>query len=280
MATRREIYNQLYRCTEPLYGEAEARQISEMILLAKGEISRNDLIVEPNKELTITDLDRIITDIEAWRPVQYIIGTADFCDMELEVTESVLIPRPETEELVNWVVTEANTGAAILDVGTGSGCIAIALRREIDHSKVWAMDISSKALAIARRNASKYAPDVTFVEGDALKDFDKLFDQKFDAIVSNPPYIPQSDISLMRRNVVDYEPETALFVPDNDPLLFYRAIAQRSQHLLNEGGKLYFEIYEALAKEMIAMLESEGYENVILREDFRGKPRMICAQQK
>lgn len=280
MATRREIYNQLYRCAEPLYGEAEARQISEMILLAKGEISRNDLIVEPNKELTITDLDRIITDIEAWRPVQYIIGTADFCDMELEVTESVLIPRPETEELVNWIVTEANTGAAILDVGTGSGCIAIALRREIDHSKVWAMDISSKALAIARRNASKYAPDVTFVEGDALKDFDKLFDQKFDAIVSNPPYIPQSDISLMRRNVVDYEPETALFVPDNDPLLFYRAIAQRSQHLLNEGGKLYFEIYEALAKEMIAMLESEGYENVILREDFRGKPRMICAQQK
>lgn len=280
MATRREIYNQLYRCTEPLYGEAEARQISEMILLAKGEISRNDLIVEPNKELTITDLDRIITDIEAWRPVQYIIGTADFCDMELEVTESVLIPRPETEELVNWVVTGANTGAAILDVGTGSGCIAIALRREIDHSKVWAMDISSKALAIARRNASKYAPDVTFVEGDALKDFDKLFDQKFDAIVSNPPYIPQSDISLMRRNVVDYEPETALFVPDNDPLLFYRAIAQRSQHLLNESGKLYFEIYESLAQQMIDMLRDEGYENIELREDFRGKPRMICAQQK
>ncbi|MBR4963823.1 MAG: peptide chain release factor N(5)-glutamine methyltransferase [Alistipes sp.] len=280
MATRREIYNQLYRCTEPLYGEAEARQISEMILLAKGEISRNDLIVEPNKELTITDLDRIITDIETWRPVQYIIGTADFCDMELEVTESVLIPRPETEELVNWVVTGANTGAAILDVGTGSGCIAIALRREIDHSKVWAMDISSKALAIARRNASKYAPDVTFVEGDALKDFDKLFDQKFDAIVSNPPYIPQSDISLMRRNVVDYEPETALFVPDNDPLLFYRAIAQRSQHLLNESGKLYFEIYESLAQQMIDMLRDEGYENIELREDFRGKPRMICAQQK
>jgi release factor glutamine methyltransferase len=200
--------------------------------------------------------------------------------MELEVTESVLIPRPETEELVNWVVTEANTGAAILDVGTGSGCIAIALRREIDHSKVWAMDISSKALAIARRNASKYAPDVTFVEGDALKNFDKLFDQKFDAIVSNPPYIPQSDISLMRRNVVDYEPETALFVPDNDPLLFYRAIAQRSQHLLNEGGKLYYEIYESLAQQMIDMLRDEGYENIELREDFRGKPRMICAQQK
>lgn len=263
-----------------MYGVEEARQIAEMIVLAKGNISRNNLIIEPNKELIIDELENIIKELQKWRPVQYIIGHADFCDMELRVREGVLIPRPETEELVEWIASESKPEATILDIGTGSGCIAIALSRAIRSSRVWAMDISPKALEIARTNGEEYAPEVQFVEGDALGDFDRLFDTKFDVVVSNPPYIPQSDISLMRANVTEHEPETALFVPDDDPLLFYRAIAQRSQHLLNEEGKLYFEIYEALATEMIAMLKSEGYENVILREDFRGKPRMICATRQ
>ena len=280
MASRREIFNLITKAIEQMYGVDEARQIAEMIILAKGNISRNDLIIEPNKELIIDELESIIVELKSWRPVQYIIGHANFYDMELRVSEGVLIPRPETEELVEWIASESKPEATILDIGTGSGCIAIALSRAIRSSRVWAMDISPKALEIARINGEEYAPEVQFIEGDALDKFDRLFDTKFDVVVSNPPYIPQSDISLMRANVTEHEPETALFVPDNDPLLFYRAIAQRSQHLLNEGGKLYFEIYEALATEMIAMLKSEGYDNVILREDFRGKPRMICATRQ
>ena len=277
MATRREIFNRLYQAAQPLYGDAEARQIAEMLIIAKGKISRNDLIIDPHKELIIEELDNIIEELRSWRPVQYIIGYADFYDMELEVGEGVLIPRPETEELVEWIASESRPEATILDVGTGSGCIAIALNRAIKESRVCAIDISSKALDIARRNGNKYAPEVQFMEGDALGEFDKLFDTKFDVVVSNPPYIPESDMELMRANVTKYESETALFVPDSNPLLFYRAIAQTSKRLLKKEGKLYFEIYESLAKEMIAMLETEGYSDIILREDFRGKPRMICA---
>lgn len=277
MATRREIFSQILHAAEPLYGEHEARQIAQMIVLAKGGISRNDLLIEPNKELIIEGLEDILQELESWRPVQYIIGHADFCDMQLEVAEGVLIPRPETEELVQWIALESPSNAAILDIGTGSGCIAIALSRAVKSSRVWAMDISTQALDIARRNGAKYAPDVKFVEGDALSVFYRLFDTCFDVVVSNPPYIPQSDISLMRPNVTEHEPKSALFVPDDDPLLFYRAIAQTSKRLLKSGGKLYFEIYENLANEMVDILDMEGYSNIILQQDFREKPRMICA---
>lgn len=277
MATRREIYNQLYSVASELYDEGEARQIAEMLLLAKGNISRNDLIIEPNREISIEDLDAIIAELRNWRPVQYIIGHADFRDMELTVREGVLIPRPETEELVEWITYNSPKGATILDIGTGSGAIAIALSREVESSHVWAMDISQDALAIARENGMHHAPNVIFVEGDALADFDTLFNEQFDVVVSNPPYIPQSDEVRMRKNILDFEPSTALFVPDNDPLLFYRSIVRTSKKILKRGGKLYFEIYELLASEMIAMLTDEGYSDITLREDFRGKPRMICA---
>lgn len=277
MATRREIYNQLYSVASELYNEGEARQIAEMLILAKGNISRNDLIIEPQKELIIEDLDIIIKELRSWRPVQYIIGYADFRDMELEVKEGVLIPRPETEELVEWIASETAQGTTILDIGTGSGAIAIALNREIADSRVWAMDISCDALQIARNNGKRYAPNVKFMEGDALGDFSTLFEHKFDVVVSNPPYIPQADSVSMRKNVLDYEPSTALFVPDNDPLLFYRSIAHTALKTLKQGGKLYFEIYEHLPAQMTEMLHDAGYSDITLREDFRGKPRMICA---
>lgn len=277
MATRREIFRALTGAGAELYGEAEARQIAEMVLESRG-VSRNMLLVEPNEELQFPDLDSVINDIRAWRPVQYIIGTAEFAGMDFEVSDAVLIPRPETEELVDWVASEVGDSASILDVGTGSGCIAIALSRAVNGSSVWALDISAESLAVARRNGAKYAPDVRFVEGDALSDFSALFAEKFDVVVSNPPYIPDSDSRLMRRNVTDYEPHTALFVPDNDPLLFYRSIARTALKMLKAEGKLYFEIYELLADEMQRMLRAEGYEEIVVREDFRGKPRMICAR--
>ena len=270
---------QLVDVASECYPDVEARQIAEMIILAKGRISRNDLLIEPNVELEIPEFETICDELRSWRPVQYIVGKADFADMELMVREGVLIPRPETEELVDWVAREAKEGARILDVCTGSGCIAIALRRMVPSSEVWAMDISPEALAIARENGAEYAPEVRFVEGDALVDFSAQFKGvMFDAIVSNPPYIPESDRAIMRPNVTEHEPDIALFVEDSDPLIFYRAIAQTGRKMLNADGHLYFEIYESLVEEMVAMLEYEGYTEVTVKEDFRGKPRMICAR--
>ena len=278
MATRREIYNQLVEAAKRCYNEAEARQIAEMIITKRGGISRNALIVEPNEELIITELDTILEALSSWRPVQYILGTAEFADMELEVNEDVLIPRPETEELVAWVAEEMPEGGNILDACTGSGCIAIALARMVANSRVWAFDISKGALAVAQRNASRYAPNVVITQHDALKNFATITTEKMDAVVSNPPYIPQSDIKLMRPNVTDYEPHTALFVEDNDPLIFYRSIARTSHTMLKVEGRLYFEIYESLVDEMSQMLTDEGYTDIIVRKDFRDKPRMICAR--
>ena len=280
MATRREIFLRLRDVASELYGEDEGRQIAEMIVLAKGGISRNELLIEPNKELEINDIDRIIAELREWRPVQYIIGVASFDDMDLEVSEGVLIPRPETEELVEWVASEAPHGAKIVDVCTGSGCIAIALSRRVTKSRVWGIDISQDALAIARRNVAKYAPSVELVEGDALGDFSQLVDGEIDVVVSNPPYIPKSDSKLMRRNVTEHEPEIALFVEDSDPLLFYRSIARTALRVLRSGGKLYFEIYENFATEMVDMLTTENYSNIVVREDFRAKQRMVCAEKR
>ena len=278
MATRREILTELCRVAGELYGEAEGRQIAEMILLSRGNFSRNSLIVEPNLPLEISDLEQIKQDIASWRPVQYILGYADFCGMQLEVNPAVLIPRPETEELVEWVGSESAEGARILDVGTGSGAIAISLARSLKGSRVWALDISVEALSVARRNGQLYAPNVEFVQGDALADFSGVVAESLDVVVSNPPYIPLSDKVLMRPNVVEYEPQLALFVSDDDPLIFYRSIARTARKMLREGGRLYYEIYEALVDEMALMLRSEGYKSIRLREDFRGKPRMICAE--
>lgn len=278
MATRRQTLLRIAEAITELYGEIEARQIAEMVVLECGGIGRNELLVEPNKELEISDLDRIIGELCEWRPVQYVIGRADFDGLSLEVAEGVLIPRPETEELVEWIASECQEDALILDVGTGSGCIAIALGCRLAKSRVWALDISSEALNIARRNGEKYAPKVEFLQGDALADFSTLVAEKLDVVVSNPPYIPQSDEPTMRRNVIDYEPATALFVEDSDPLIFYRSIARNARKMLKPGGKLFYEIYELYADDMVAMLSAEGYVDIVVREDFRVKPRMICAK--
>lgn len=277
MATRRETLLRIAEAIAELYGEVEARQIAEMVVLECGAISRNELLVEPDKELIINDIDRIISELLKWRPVQYVIGHEEFDGLVFEVSEGVLIPRPETEELVAWVAAETESGARILDVGTGSGCIAISLGRRVRDSRVWAMDISDVALDIARRNGLRNGSTVEFVKGDALADFSSLVDEKLDVVVSNPPYIPRSDASQMRRNVTDYEPDTALFVENSDPLIFYRSIARTARRMLKPGGKLYYEIYELYAAQMCAMLEAEGYTDVVVREDFRGKQRMVCA---
>jgi release factor glutamine methyltransferase len=209
--------------------------------------------------------------------VQYVLGQAQFCDLTFEVAEGVLIHRPETEELVSRVAADAAEGARILDVGTGSGAIAVALAKMVKGAKVVAVDISEIALEIAAKNAAKNGVDVEVIKADALADMSHL--GQFDIIVSNPPYIPQSDLSSMNRNVVDYEPHTALFVADNDALCFYRSIAQNGLTMLRNGGGLYFEIYEQFGSQIAAMLEGMGYRDVVVAKDIFGKDRMVWSRR-
>ena len=277
MTSRRDIMHRLTAAAEPLYGIDEARQIAHIILCDKCGISLSEILVHPDGDATLDDIDSIEADIAAWRPVQYITGRTEFCGLDMVVREGVLIPRPETEELVETIRREAAPASRILDVGTGSGCIAVALARLLPQADVTGMDISHEALAVATENSQRHAPQLHLAQGDALGDFARLFDGRFDIIVSNPPYIPQSDITNMRENVTHHEPHLALFVDDDDPLVFYRSIARNGQELLADGGRLYFEIYETYADDICAMLEQMGYCDIRKSIDFRDKPRFVCA---
>ncbi len=277
MTSRRDIMHRLTAAAEPLYGIDEARQIARIILCDKCGISLSEILVHPDGDATLDDIDSIEADIAAWRPVQYITGRTEFCGLDMVVREGVLIPRPETEELVETIRREAAPASRILDVGTGSGCIAVALARPLPQADVTGMDISHEALAVAAENSQRHAPQLHLAQGDALGDFARLFDGRFDIIVSNPPYIPQSDIASMRENVTHHEPHLALFVDDDDPLVFYRSIARNGRELLADGGRLYFEIYETYADDICVMLERMGYCDIRKSIDFRDKPRFVCA---
>ncbi len=214
----------------------------------------------------------------AHEPVQYLLGTAPFAGMDLEVTPATLIPRPETEELVRLIETEqaGRPGLRVLDVGTGSGCLALALARALPAASVLAVDISSGALAVARRNAAAWAPAVAFQQVDILNAVPQgLAAGTLDVLVSNPPYMRESERPEMRANVLAWEPATALFVPDNDPLLFYRRLAVIGAELLRPGGGIYLEINEALGPETAALLEAQGFAGVAVVADMFGRPRMV-----
>ena len=275
--TIRHIIRSIREATEPLYGPHEAESIARMVVSKKLHYNLSQLVVHYDDECDIEELERIIEELRSGRPVQYVLARAEFCDMEFGVAEGVLIPRPETEELVYRIVGMAKRGARILDIGTGSGAIAISLAKLIAEAEVVAVDISPEALAIARSNAERLGAKVEFVEADALADLSHL--GEFDIIVSNPPYIPQSDIVDMRRNVVDFEPHLALFVPDDDPLRFYRAIAKNGARMLREGGSIWFEIYEKLGEELCSMMAEMGYAHNELIEDANLKPRMIWSRR-
>ena len=280
MPTRREIIARIETPLTALYGEREARQIARIIVMELGGLCLTDLVAEPDKELGINELDRIIGELAAGRPLQYVLGHTEFYGLDFQVREGVLIPRPETEELVAAAAARAVAGAAALDVGTGSGCIAVSLARLIPDARVTAVDLSPQALAVARRNAVRLGAEVRFVQADALAGLHELPDAAFDLIVSNPPYVPQSDRAAMHPNVRDHEPGLALFVPDDDAIRFYRAIARAGRQMLTPGGRLWFEIYERAAAEIVRMLGAEGYTDTEVREDLFGKPRMVCTRLK
>lgn len=276
MTTRRSILDRLTAAAEPIYGTAEARQIARMVLSARTGATLTQMVVEPDAAAEIADLERIEREIAAARPVQYVLGEAEFCGLTFEVGEGVLIPRPETEELVRRIA--ATRPSSLLDIGTGSGCIAVASAALLPGAEVWAVDISAEALAFARRNAARSGAEVRFVQADALRMPD--LGRRFEAVVSNPPYIPASERRTMRRNVTEYEPAAALFVPDDDPLLFYRAIARQAHTLLAPGGRLWFEVHEAFAADVAAMLYGEGFAGTETYADINDKPRMVCSRIK
>lgn len=281
MPTRREIIARIETPLTALYGEREARQIARIVVMELGGLCLTDLVAEPDKELGIDELDRIIGELAAGRPLQYVLGHTEFYGLDFQVREGVLIPRPETEELVRWIAeSPAPDNPAVLDVGTGSGCIAVTLARLIPESRITAVDISEKALSIARENARRLDAKVDFRQGDALGELFPGQREQFDLIVSNPPYIPRSEKASIRVNVTGYEPAEALFVEDGDPLIFYRAIARNARRLLRPGGRLYFEIHENFADETFRMLTREGFPDTAVRRDLNDKNRMTCSLQR
>lgn len=218
-----------------------------------------------------------VKDLKKNKPIQYILGKADFYGLKFKVTPDVLIPRQETEELVHLIIKENQGETTILDVGTGSGCIPIVLKKKIPAANVVAMDISEKALEIAKQNASLNNVDVEFIQQDILSPVNVFLQSgiKFDIIVSNPPYVRESEKVQMHANVLENEPHIALFVGDHEPLLFYKAIAEMALKQLRPGGKIYFEINEALGLETKKMLEEKGFKNVVIVNDINNKNRIL-----
>ena len=253
-------------------------------LLAEKQLglSRIKIALQPEKEISEAEklnFDNAIYRLGNFEPIQYILGDTEFFGLPFRVDNNVLIPRPETEELVDWIVDETqNNEATILDIGTGSGCISISLAKHLPKTKVYGLDVSTDALQVAKQNAELNKVDVTFVKADVLDEnsWELIFEYvKFDTIVSNPPYIRILEKKLMKSNVILHEPDIALFVEDEDPLLFYRKIAKLSKIYLKPEGTLYFEINEYLSKEMKEMLEFEGFKDVEIRKDIFKKDRMI-----
>lgn len=269
-------YRELWRTLEPLYGNGEARAVTDYVLDVCFGLSKADILCGAVEEMTAektAELNKIFGRLMEGEPVQYVLGRAEFCGRWFSVRPGVLIPRPETEELCAWITADSKASASpkVLDIGTGSGCIAITLQLDMPESKVTAWDISADALDVARENAQQLGANVNFVKLDALN---AKPEGEWDVIVSNPPYICEKEKKDMAVNVLEHEPHTALFVPDADPLLFYRAITRLAVQTLSKGGRLYFEINPIYADDTCRMMRAEGMTAVELRSDMYGKQRM------
>ena len=292
ICTMQHIIAKLKESLAPLYDTREVKAITSLLLEEVCGITRMDMIMHPD---LVLDADRTaLLECYAQRlsggePVQQVLGYEYFMGNRFEVNPDVLIPRPETAELVEWIIGDYSLGnrdfptpLTVLDIGTGSGCIALSLALINRDINIHAVDLSTGALDTARRNAERLnISNVTFVQMDILAGQDKSYPHpdvdKFDVIVSNPPYIMHREKAEMNANVLEHEPHLALFVPDDDPLLFYRAIARFGRINLKQGGRLYFEINAALGRETCALLSDMGYRDVTLRQDINGRDRMISA---
>lgn len=263
-----------------VYDAQETEAITLMVLTELLNTSKAAIKAFGDRELTLTqqeELNNILSQLKTGKPLQYALGYAEFYGLKFLVNPATLIPRPETEELVQWVLDSATGKEAILDIGTGTGCIAISIKKNLPDAQVSAIDISIDALNMAKENARLNEVGINFIEADILHLKSEIDIPKSEIIISNPPYVTLEDKKLMHRNVTDFEPHTALFVPEDDPLLFYRAIADIALTNLKQNGLLFFEINEGLGKETAALLTSKGFKDVEVRKDLSGKDRMIRA---
>ena len=276
-------YQELWHRLSEVYDAGEAKALARMLYEVRYGLGLGDLLMGRDEGVPQDELEQIVVRLEHQEPIQYVLGQADFCGRTFKVSPAVLIPRPETEELCQWVVEEvreqwraAGEGLSVLDIGTGSGCIAVTLAAELAEARVTAWDISEEALLVARENARRNGVSVSFEHHDALH-ATTTAQPTTDLIVSNPPYICNRERTAMEANVLEHEPHTALFVPDDDPLLFYRAIALYGREALKPGGRLYFEINPLYATSLSEMLRRMSYHDIAIKADQYGKQRMIRA---
>ncbi len=279
-----------------LYPSEEVQSFFNLLAEKHLEMSRIEIVLNSDtsiSEAKITKFNKAIQRLKNFEPIQYIIGETEFYGLPFKVDKNVLIPRPETEELVSWVLESVsvisdiersrNELSSILDIGTGSGCIPISIASKLPKPNITALDISKKALEVAKQNAKLNKVNINFIEADILNDkawnleFKNL---EFDVIVSNPPYVRELEKEQMKPNVIDHEPATALFVKDEDPLLFYRKIAIFCQQYLKEKGTLFFEINEYLSNGVCEMLTIEGFKNIEVKKDIFNKNRMVKCNKK
>ena len=264
-----------------LYPDTEIRSFTKLLISKLTGFSNTEIILNKNTIFSAEQrkiLDSFIEKLKIHMPIQYILGKTEFYGLEFIVNQSVLIPRPETEELVEWILNSVhdNSNLKLLDIGTGSGCIAIGLKNNLTQSLVTAFDISEEALLIAQKNAELNNLKINFEQVDILKNLN--LNEKWDVIVSNPPYIPENEKIEISQNVLDFEPHLALFVPEIDPLVFYKKIADFGKAHLNENGSLFFEIHYTKANQIIELLKSLGYFEIELRKDIYKNDRMIKAK--
>ena len=276
---------------EPIHGIDEAESFFYLILEDQHQMKRIDLALEPNFEFSeeaIKVWEELVVQLKKEIPIQYLLGNTEFFGLPFMVNENVLIPRPETEELVDWIIgevkkiegrkdkkIEGQKDLKILDIGTGSGCIAVSVAKNIPNAQVFAIDVSPEALKVAKWNAEQNYVSVTFLEKDILETEDLL--QQFDIIVSNPPYVRNLEKQEIKNNVLEYEPHLALFVEDFDALVFYKKITDLATKNLNNGGQLFFEINQYLGKEMTQLLSEFGFFDIELKKDIYGSNRMTRA---
>lgn len=274
----------------PIYDVGEAESFFYLIAEEKHQLKRIDLALHPDLAFSEAEMvvwNSILAQLKQEIPIQYLLGKTSFYGLDFEVNENVLIPRPETEELVDWIIKsnskiEKFKDLKILDIGTGSGCIAVSLAKNLPNAAVFAIDVSEKALATAQKNAKNNAVNVAFIKQNILEVVSlsavEGLDPQFDIIVSNPPYVRNLEKEEIKKNVLEHEPHVALFVEDNDALIFYKKIAELAQKNLSENGQLYFEINQYLGKEMFDLLEKMNFKNIKLRKDIYGNDRMIGCQ--
>lgn len=281
MKTIKDIFAIFKQELAALYDPQETEAITLTVLTELLNSSKGIIKAFPEKELTLTqqeEINNILIQLKTGKPLQYALGYAEFYGLKFIVNPATLIPRPETEELVQWALSSvAAAEVNILDIGTGSGCIAISIKKNIPNAQVTAIDISPEALHIAKQNAVMNEVEINFIEADILNKKSEIEIPKSEIIISNPPYVTLEDKKRMHVNVIDFEPHTALFVPENDSLLFYNAITDYALNNLVKGGLLFFEINESLGKETVELLENKGFKDVELRQDMSGKDRMVRA---